>query len=75
MTDRATLSKILSLKAFPVAAHSLRRWPLCVTKVSGRALYDVEEALAVAEARLNSSPRYRQAGTATTPQHDEGEAA
>jgi hypothetical protein len=60
--DRSELAKLLSKQLFPVSARTLRRWPLTVTFVNGRALHNVGEALAYAENLLATAPRYKQQG-------------
>jgi hypothetical protein len=62
--DRDTLSRVITHEVYPVAPSTLRRWPLKVTKVGRKAIYNVEEALAEAKARLEAAPTYRQAGEA-----------
>lgn len=60
--DRATLSRIISHLYFPVAPRTLREWPLEAMTPNKRVVYNVSDALAYAQARLSTSPRYRQGG-------------
>ncbi len=58
--DRATLARIISHHCFPVAARTLRKWPLVAIRPNKRVVYRVEDALEYAHERLKSAPTYKQ---------------
>jgi hypothetical protein len=43
----------------PVSPRTLETWPLLVTKVGGKALYDVAAGLAMAEEKVAEGRAYR----------------
>ena len=60
--DRKTLAAIISHEFFPISPRSLERWPLKVRRVNGRAVYAVNDVLAVAEAMATAARVYKQSG-------------
>ena len=58
--DRVTLAQIITHKFFPVSPRTLRDWPLTALRPNGRVVYEVKEALSLAEDKLATCPRYRQ---------------
>ena len=60
--DRKTLAAIISHEFFPISPRSLERWPLQVRRANGRAVYLVQEVLAVAEAMVSAGRVYKQSG-------------
>ncbi|MGE4612193.1 MAG: AAA family ATPase [Paracoccaceae bacterium] len=60
-TGKATTAAIITHYHFPIRPRTLERWPLTVRRPNKAAIYEVAEALACAEAKLNSAYVYKQA--------------
>ena len=58
--DKATTAAIITHYHFPIRPRTLERWPLTVRRPNKAAIYEVAEALACAEAKLNSAHVYKQ---------------
>lgn len=57
--DRRGLALIITRECFPISPRTLETWPLTWRHVNGKAVAEVAEALAVAEARLAAAPLIR----------------
>ena len=58
--DRKTLAAIITHKFFPVSHRTLQTWPLTVRRPNRSAIYEVTEALAYAEQKLEGAAPYQQ---------------
>lgn len=60
--DKATLAAIITHNFFPIRPRSLERWPLTARRPNKAVVYDVEEAMAFAQNKLNQAYAYKQEG-------------
>ena len=58
--DRKTLAAIITHHCFPISHRTLQTWPLTVRRPNRAAVYDVNEALEYAQAKLDKSVCYKQ---------------
>ena len=58
--DKPTAA-IITHHFFPISPRTLERWPLTVRRPNKATVYEVDEVMAVAEAKLNSAYAYKQA--------------
>jgi hypothetical protein len=59
--DKQTAAAIITHHFFPISTRTLERWPLTVRRPNKATVYEVDEVMAVAEAKLNSAYAYKQA--------------
>ena len=59
--DKQTAAAIITHHFFPISPRTLERWPLTVRRPNKATVYEVDEVMAVAEAKLNSAYAYKQA--------------
>ena len=59
--DRKTLAAIITHHFFPISHRTLQTWPLTVRRPNRAAVYNVEEAMAHAELKLQTATTYKQA--------------
>ena len=60
--DRKTLAAIITHNFFPISHRTLQTWPLTVRRPNLAAVYEVAEALEVAEQKLEGAIAYKQGG-------------
>jgi hypothetical protein len=53
--SRDEAAAMLSRHFFPISKRTLERWPLAIRRVNGRALYETEELIALAQAKLDAA--------------------
>lgn len=58
--DKATTAAIITHHYFPISPRTLERWPLTVRRPNKAAIFEVAEAMAHAEQKLNSAYAYKQ---------------
>lgn len=58
--DRKTLAAIITHNFFPISHRTLQTWPLTVRRPNRAAVYEVAEALAFAEQKLDGAVSYKQ---------------
>ena len=59
--DKLTAAAIITHHFFPISPRTLERWPLTVRRPNKATVYEVDELMAVAEAKLKSAYAYKQA--------------
>ena len=59
--DRKTLAAIISHHFFPISHRTLQTWPFTVRRRIRAAVYDVQEAMDFAQAKLDNAVTYKQA--------------
>ena len=59
--DRKTLAAIITHHFFPISHRTLQTWSLTVRRPNRAAVYNVEEAMAYAELKLQTATTYKQA--------------
>jgi len=59
--DKPTAAAIVTHHFFPISPRTLERWPLTVRRPNKATVYEVDELMAVAEAKLKSAYAYKQA--------------
>jgi hypothetical protein len=58
--DRKTLAAIITHNFFPISHRTLQTWPLTVRRPNRAAIYEVAEALALAEQKFDGAISYKQ---------------
>ena len=58
--DRKTLAAIITHYCFPISHRTLQTWPLTARRPNRAVVYEVAEAIQLAEAKLERSPCYIQ---------------
>ena len=58
--DRKTLAAIITHNFFPISHRTLQTWPLTVRRPNRAAVYEVAEALELAEQKLEGAISYKQ---------------
>ena len=59
LVDRKTGAELISRYGFPVSPRTLEAWPLDWYHVNGKALCQLAQLFAVAQAKLDAAPRTR----------------
>ena len=60
--DRKTLAAIVTHNFFPISHRILQTWPLSARRPNRAAVYEVAEALELAEQKLEGAISYKQGG-------------
>ena len=58
--DKATAAAIITHHFFPISPRTLERWPLTVRRPNKATIYEVDELMKYAEAKLQSAYTYKQ---------------
>ncbi len=58
--DRATAAAIITHHFFPISPRTLERWPLTVRRPNKATIYEVNELMQYAEAKLQKAYAYKQ---------------
>jgi len=58
--DKATGATIVTHLFFPISPRTLETWPLTVRRPNNANIYEVAELLAVAQAKLDAAPTFKQ---------------
>lgn len=58
--DCKTLAAIITHNFFPISHRTLQTWPLTVRRPNRAAIYEVAEALALAEQKFDGAISYKQ---------------
>jgi len=58
--DKATGAAIVTHLVFPISPRTLEKWPLTVQRPNKATIYEVAELLAVAQAKLDAAPTFKQ---------------
>ncbi|MDB9707675.1 hypothetical protein OAA76_03735 [Planktotalea frisia] len=59
--DKATAAAIITHHFFPISPRTLERWPLTVRRPNKATIYEVDELMQHAEAKLLGAYAYKQA--------------
>lgn len=58
--DKATTAAIITHNFFPIRPRTLERWPLVARRPNKTVVYDVKEAMALAQRKLDHAHAYKQ---------------
>ena len=58
--DKATAAAIITHHFFPISPRTLERWPLTVRRPNKATIYEVDELMGYAEAKLRNAYAYKQ---------------
>lgn len=58
--DKVTGAAIITHLFFPISPRTLEKWPLTVQRPNKATIYQVAELCAVAQAKLDASPTFKQ---------------
>ena len=61
--NKTTVAAIISHHVFPISRRTIENWPLIARRPNRENVYNVEDALSLAKAKLEKSPSYKQADT------------
>ena len=61
--NKTTVAAIISHLVFPISRRTIENWPMIARRPNRENVYNVEDALDLAKAKLEKSPSYKQAGS------------
>ena len=61
--NKTTVAAIISHLVFPISRRTIENWPMIARRPNRENVYNVEDALSLAKAKLEKSPSYKQAGS------------
>ena len=61
--NKTTVAAIISHLVFPISRRTIENWPMIARRPNRENVYNVEDALSLAKAKLEQSPSYKQADT------------
>ena len=61
--NKTTVAAIISHLVFPISRRTIEYWPMIARRPNRENVYNVEDALNLAKAKMEKSPSYKQAGS------------
>ena len=61
--NKTTVAAIISHLVFPISRSTIENWPMIARRPNRENVYNVEDALNLANAKLEQSPSYKQASS------------